>query len=634
MAVGPDPMPAPGRGRWPAACGAALIAFGLYYSTLLPDFDLGDSASFQTMAGSPVITPRDGYPLYYAVLGVFTQVSPGSPARGANLASSAAAAAAVGVVVLVAAELSGSVLAGLAAALLFAGSYTFWSQAVVAEVYALHVLLTAATLLLALRWSRSPEPWRLRLFFAIYALAFGNHLSMILIAPALTVYLLTMAPGGWRSMFRPAVVTVAVAAAAAGALQYLWNLRGLWDAPVPPAGPREAFSALWFDVTKSDWRETMVLRVPAVMLGERLQMYAFDLRQQIGWAGVALAAAGAYRIAAVDRARTALALLIYLVPLLFALGYNVGDPHVFFLVPHLALTLLVAPAVAWIGGLVRRPWLPALLVIGLAGGRSVIDYAALDRSQDRRPAEVLGALTAGLDDRDAVLITDLNWQLQNGLTYFGQHVRRDLAYARMPEALLYLPALVRDNAAIGRRVVVTAHALEDARALYGPLIEAVADPQVPTPALFDVSRSIPAGSRYVLTFLRPSSDASLDRRDLADALDFLTGGALTSLPDVDYAVVSGLAGTAPVRTVAAARPFRTAFVLGDLPIEVRMDAWLAFDTIRRMGFGHVTSGRRPLLTIERGVSLVVLGPDAAVLRTEYRGNIFAPQPRFILRMGG
>ena len=37
----------------------------------------------------------------------------------------------------------GSLLAAVAAALLFAGSYTFWSQAVIAEVYALHLLLVA-----------------------------------------------------------------------------------------------------------------------------------------------------------------------------------------------------------------------------------------------------------------------------------------------------------------------------------------------------------------------------------------------------------------------------------------------------------------------------------------------------------
>ena len=37
-------------------------------------------------------------------------------------------------------------------------------------------------------------------------------------------------------------------------------------------------------------------------------------------------------------------------------------------------------------------------------------------------------------------------------------------------------------------------------------------------------------------------------------------------------------------------------------VEVRMESWLAADTIRRMGFGHVVAGRHHTLIVERGVS--------------------------------
>ncbi len=58
---------------------------------------------------------------------------------------------------LVAAELSGSIAAAFGAALLFAASYTFWSQAIIAEVYALHIAFVALTLLLLLRWANVPD---------------------------------------------------------------------------------------------------------------------------------------------------------------------------------------------------------------------------------------------------------------------------------------------------------------------------------------------------------------------------------------------------------------------------------------------------------------------------------------------
>src|SRR3954452_6320506 len=175
--------------------------------------------------------------------------------------------------VLVGAEMTGSLVAGIGAALLLAGSYTFWSQAVIAEVYALHLVFVGATLLALLRWERQPTTGRLTLFFAVYALGFGNHLSMILLAPAYTVFILTSAPGGWRAVVTPRVVALAVACAAAGALQYAWNIRTMFALPHPPVGMLDMLGRFWFDVTKEDWRETMVMHVPPSVVGNRVAMY-------------------------------------------------------------------------------------------------------------------------------------------------------------------------------------------------------------------------------------------------------------------------------------------------------------------------------------------------------------------------
>jgi len=194
----------------PAAIVVALIAFALYRATLLPGVDFGDTGSLQTTVGTTFVTPRDGYPLYFALGNIVLWLTGAEPAHALNLASAIEAAAACGLVVLVGVELAGSVAAGVAAALLFAVSYTFWSQAVIAEVYALHLAFVSLALLLLLRWSREPTDRRLLAFFGVYALGFGNHLSMILLAPAFTLFALAAAPGGWRSMFAPRVVGLAV----------------------------------------------------------------------------------------------------------------------------------------------------------------------------------------------------------------------------------------------------------------------------------------------------------------------------------------------------------------------------------------------------------------------------------------
>ena len=99
-----------------------------------------------------------------------------------------------------------------------------------------------------------------------------------------------------------------------------------------------------------------------------------------------------------------------------------------------------------------EPWPCRHRADRLRGLRIYRDYPALDRSDDRRPATVLSALTAGLDDRRAMLLTDLNWQVQNGLTYYASARTAELATRGCPTSCSMRPALVRDNLAIGRDV--------------------------------------------------------------------------------------------------------------------------------------------------------------------------------------
>ncbi len=486
-------------------------AFLLYRITLLPDLDFGDTGAFQTMAGSIYVTPRDGYPLYFAIADTVAAFVRGDPARAFNLASALEGALACGVMVLVGVELSGSLAAATAAATLFAVSYTFWSQAVIAEVYALHAALTALALLLLLRWSARPTIGRLAAFFAVYALAFGNHLQTILLAPGFTLFLLMAAPGGWRSMLKRRVVLLALACAAAGALQYAWNIRTLWFLPQPPHGVIDAVQRFWFDVTKADWRDTMVMNVPGSMLRDHAAMYWFDLRQQFGIVGPIVAAAGLVQVTARDARRGVLMALLFIANLLFAYSYNVGDAHVFYLPSHFILALLVAPGIVAAGRLTPNAApIAAALVMLYAAARGYRDFPALDRSGDHRPAQIVGALTAGLDDQHSVLLTDLNWQVQNGLSAFTASRHPEIAVARMPDVLLYLPALAADNGAVDRALVLTERADIEARAAYGPLVSTMRDDRVDTPLLSDTVRDLPQGTRYALCVLKPSRDMTLD----------------------------------------------------------------------------------------------------------------------------
>lgn len=637
MPAAPMTRRRPSRGvSGAAAIIVASFAFSLYHATLLPGMDLGDTPSFQTMGGSSVVSPRDAYPLYFALSAPFVWWSGGDPARALNLASAVEAALACGVLVLVGVEMTGIVGASVGMALIFAGSYTFWSQAIIAEVYALHMLCIALVLYAALRWQRRPSTGRLVLLLAAYAVGFGNHLTMVLLLPGLALFLALAGPDGSRTLFAPRTLTVAAVCATAGALQYAWNLRTLFSDPTAPRDLMEAVRWFWFDVTKSDWRDAMVLTLPRVVAGERIRMFLFDVHQQFGWPFVAMAGAGLGVLMRVDRARLALLTAWLACTGAFALTYNVGDPHVFLLPTHLVLAVLTAPGIAWLAGTLTslagtsaRPVVPVAVTV-LALTRIAGEFPALDRSHDGRPVRALADLTSDLDDRRAVLLADLNWQLQNGLNYYARHIRTDLTFGRMPEVLPYVPALIRDNHAIGREVLLTERAQAQLAAAYGPLFATARDPRISAAALSERVASLPEGTRYVIAILRPTPDVAWDPTDTDRALAHLTGGRLTSAPADDYVAIAGMVGAPPRLLAQASRPFRTGTTLDGVSVQIRMESWLSFDTIRRMGFGHVIAGRRHALIMERGVSLVALASDGQAIRTEYAAGIYAPQPRFIV----
>jgi hypothetical protein len=630
------------RARLLAAVLVALGAFVLYHATLLPGTDFGDTGSFQATVGSPIITPRDGYPLYFALGDALLGLTHAEPAHALNLASAVEGAIACGVIVLVAAELSGSLLAAIAASLFFGGSYTFWSQAIIAEVYALHALLVSLTIWLLLRWEQRPTLARLSLFFAVYALGFGNHLSMVLLLPGFTLFLFLAAPRGWRSLLTPRVVTIATAFAVAGSLQYLWNLNALWVSTQPPRGIADALQIFWFDVTKTDWRETMVLKVPASMLLDHLSMYWFDLHQQFGWPGIVLAAAGLCGLLQREWRQGVLLLTLYAVNVVFAYSYDVGDTHVFYLPSHLILALAMAPGLVTIADVVAPLWAghsrarrlaltaAASVAIVYAGVRVYADYPALDRSDDHRPAQVLQALTAGLDDRHAMLLADLNWQVQNGLSYFTRAVHPEVAVARMPDVLLYAPALIRENMKAGREVALSERARAEMTAAYGPLFRIIADPRVPVGSISTVARRVSAGTRYVLCVLRPTRDVTLDPKEVDATARALVADGSFAWPQGEYGVVAGITGRPPVLVEGSSTPFRRRVVIDGVAVDIRMESWLAADTIRRMGFGQVIAARQHTLIVERGLSFVTFDDRGHATRTAYAGNIFAPQARYLI----
>ena len=188
----PDPL-----GRWGVALlGAALVILvgALYAGTLAPTVlpygtpDTLDSPMLQAEVSVLGVGHPTGYPTYMMLTHLFTYLPIGDPAFRLNLASAVYGVAAVFVVYLVGLRLGRRAVAAAAGALAFGLSGTFWSQAVITEVYTLEALLLALVILVLLVWRDTRKDRYLLLCTFLVGLSLTHHLTSVLLLPAVPAF--------------------------------------------------------------------------------------------------------------------------------------------------------------------------------------------------------------------------------------------------------------------------------------------------------------------------------------------------------------------------------------------------------------------------------------------------------------
>lgn len=344
-----------------------LTSFFLYVKTLAPTLLMADAAEFQLASYLLGLAHPTGYPLYLMLGWLWSHILPlGDAAFRINLLSAVFAALAVGLLYRLVLEVLRGMLQGvrpylLAAtaavgALTLAFSRTFWSQAVTAEVYALNSLLVVAILLLLLRWSRSKSSKTLYLAAFVYGLSLTHHRTMILLLPALVIFVWLTERGLMTSGKMVAKLLLLVLVP-----QVLYLYIPLRAPATPylhihlaPGRTLELYDNslrgfLGF-VTGEMFRGELGLQGP---LAERSVTLAGALAKQFGLAGICLGLLGVARMA-LGRPKTAsrhvliLLGLCYLGVVGFTLFYFIGDIHVLFTPTYIVFTLWIAVGVGWI----------------------------------------------------------------------------------------------------------------------------------------------------------------------------------------------------------------------------------------------------------------------------------------------
>ena len=327
------------RDHW-WALGLSLAALALYVATLAPTvatiFD--DSLEFQVVLPSLGIAHPTGYPLYTLLGWFFSRLPIGDLAYRINLLSALAGAAAVGVMFLTARRLGSGRLPAALMAAVFALSATWWSQATIAEVYTLHGLAVALILYLTLSDRGTRTPW----LALVFGLALAHHRTTLLLAPGVLVYLLWTDPGVLR---RPVdLVKLGLAFLLPLALYLYLPLRGQSVASLDGA-VIDGWDSFWRHVLASDYGSFLSAN-PLAM--QRPASYPLRLLlSQMGLAALLLGLLGWLRWPQQPRRWTMLA-LVFVVNLIFAIGYKTADVDVFYLPATMVWLLAASAGLSWL----------------------------------------------------------------------------------------------------------------------------------------------------------------------------------------------------------------------------------------------------------------------------------------------
>ncbi len=386
--------------------GVGVLLFGVcltaYWATLAPTITWKhagtDSGDLVTAAYTLGIAHPTGYPLFALLGRAFTLLPIGDVAYRVNLMSAVFAAAAVSIVYATVLtecpegprKLSAVIIAA-ASALLFGFSRTFWSQAVIAEVYSLNAFLVALLVYLATLFTfRGTNKRMLWSLCFVLGLSLGNHLSVVLFLPGV-LFLLS------RKRRPPLMSALAMAGCfLLGLSVYLYlPLRAAQKPPISWGAPDTLPGFLWAVSGRIYGRYAFAL--PLAHLPGRISSWLTMLVQQFTWLGVALGLVGIWDLWEEERDYFVFSMMSFGAVVVYSLMYYTTDSYVYLIPSYLLFVLWIGRGAWYCLHEMLYPWIEERW--DLARGRSHL-LSLLSLSLLLFPALLLCDNWASVDLRD------------------------------------------------------------------------------------------------------------------------------------------------------------------------------------------------------------------------------------------
>lgn len=382
------------------------IVGATYLATLLPGVGYHpDTARFQ-FVGKVLGTPHPtGYPTYLMLNHVFVTWFPlGTLAWRANLLSAVFGVVALGLFWGLARSLGARASIAAASALILGFTPTFWSQAIVAEVYTLHAVFVVLLLWFGVRALRPGDEIQATPSLVTLALSFGHHMTTVTLLPAMA-WSLWHEP--WRRWLTPRRLLGLLGVAVLAAVPYLYLF---WRTAVPQTPYLEtsvrSLADLFAVVSGARARRSMFAFSPGELLTERIPLFAELAWQQLGPILVVVGLG----VFALGRSRRGVFLaLAGLGPLLWALNYDILDVEVYFLPVWIVAAAYLAVGFEWLAARHLKPAWISLLVVVVPTAVAASHFRNVDQSATTSHAELVAA-TLEVVGRDALIVPAVRHQ--------------------------------------------------------------------------------------------------------------------------------------------------------------------------------------------------------------------------------
>ncbi len=339
---------------WRISAALFIVTLLVYTRNLCPSLWWMDSGEFvfhSTVLGIPHPT---GYPLYIQ-LGKLLTLLPGLGVGFAmNLFSAVMASLTVVLLYRIILALEGERFPAFITSLIFAFSFTFWSQAEIAEVYTLHAFFLSLIILLLLEMRKTGDMRVFLLLSFVLGLSFTHHMSTVLILPSVLFFVIMFKRD---EVLCPWVIVPSIALFLVGLSVYLFiPLRA--HLPPPFNYPRlhdvdvgDFMGLLWLvtgRIVKADMFQYSIAE-----LDKPITFYLVKLMRDFLYAGFVLGVLGALTQFHRERFTFTTLFLIFAAYLAFFVNYGVVDQHVFFIPSFLIWSIWVGAGLSFLGGKIR-----------------------------------------------------------------------------------------------------------------------------------------------------------------------------------------------------------------------------------------------------------------------------------------